>query len=617
MGKIFRFIWKLITKVRVATFNILFLLFVVFIVVGILSVEQPEPIGDNIPLLVAPSGILVDKKTYEATPIELLAGQNQGETETQVRDLVDAILAAAEDKRISSLILKLDNLYGGGLSKLEEIGQAIEQFKASGKPVYAYAESYSQQQYYLASYADKIYLHNMGSVFLTGYGMYRNYMKDAADKLSVKFHVFRVGEYKDAIENFVRNDMSEESREHNMLWINELWQRYTDKVENSRQLPKGAVESFILSLSETSPAAIDPQTNAELAFSAGLVDSVTDKIQLKQTFIEQFGETEQGGFPHVRVKRYLQDINNPLLQSHENQIGLIVAQGPIVDGDAPNNTIGSSTLNQLLHTAREDEDISAIVIRVNSGGGSSFASEIIREQIEDIQNSGTPVFISMGSMAASGGYWISTPAEEIWATPSTITGSIGVWGLVPNFTDSLNKLGIYSDGVGTTPLSDVFQPDRKMSEAAQTLFQRNVENIYSRFLQLVSEARSQDIETIHQVAQGRVWTGQKAKELGLLDNIGTLKDVLDRAAEVKGYSTYNVKEIELPLTTQEQIIRSLMEETSSLGSKIRAAFWGEELELAAKIKALLEHSPINVSSFKLSEPTVYAQCLECIDIEQL
>ncbi len=616
MYKFLRLLWNSLSVIRVVVLNLIFVVIVVSILVSISS-EQPKPIANDTPLLINPSGFLVDKSTYEATPIELLMGQDNQQVETSVRDLTEAIYAAAGDERINAIILRLDNLFGGGMSKIEEIGEAIETFKSTGKPVVAYGQSFNQQQYLLASYADEIYIHQMGSVFLTGYGMYRNYMKDAADKLLIDFHVFRVGDYKDAIENFTRNSMSPESREHNIRWINELWQRYTDSIETARGLTEGSINQYIANSFDAS--AVKNETNAEFAKTTGLVDRVVTSTEIKDILVKKYGMLEDEQVKHVGYSRYLADVSQSMFEEpKDNQIGLIVAQGTIVDGQAPETSIGSSSFVQLLQNAQKDYSLKALIIRIDSGGGSAFASEIIREHIEKIRAKGIPVYVSMGSIAASGGYWMSVPANEIWATPATITGSIGVWGLVPNFNQSLEKLGIYSDGIGTSPLADVFHPDRKMSEPAKQLFQRNVEHIYDKFISLVSEGREQEPGAVHEIAQGKVWTGRHAKELGLVDKLGSLQAVIDSVATELELKNFDVVEIERTLSPQEQFIRSLMQGAQTLtnqyASNAAIDIFGINLELAQHlsqgIKPILpkvkNSSPNNING------KIYAQCLECI-----
>ena len=614
MAKYFRILWNTISVLRVVVLNLVFIVIISAIVIS-LAAEQEKPIESNTPLLINPAGFLVDKSSYDTTPLELLMGQENQQMETTLRDITTAIYAAAGDDRINAIILKLDHLFGGGISKLEEIGEALETFKSTGKPVITYGQSYNQQQYFLASYADEIYLHQMGSVFLTGYGMYRNYMKDAADKLLLDFHVFRVGEYKDAIENFTRNSMSNESREHNQRWIQELWQRYTKNVESIRDLTEGTIDKYIVGLSDA--AVFNGRSNAEFAEALGLVDKIVDSVTVKDIFKKKFGTQDEDKIKHVSFSRYLSDIQQKDSTPNAEQIGLIVAQGTIVDGQAPETSIGSSSFVELLKRAQKDYSLKALIIRVDSGGGSAFASEIIREHIEKMIAKGIPVYISMGSIAASGGYWMSVPATEIWATPATITGSIGVWGLVPNFTQSLAKLGIYSDGIGTSPIADIFHPDREMSEPAKQLFQRNVEHIYHKFINLVAEGRNQDPAAINEIAQGRVWTGNKALELGLVDKLGSLQALIDSIASDLDTTNFEIVEIERPLSPQEQFIRSIMEGAQTMSDKYQVhlfeAITGVEPALFSQLKSelsLLNRAP--QSSANNISAKVYAKCFECL-----
>ena len=613
MFKVLKAIWKGISFIRVAILNVMFIGLILIVVVAINdSVEQQPVLTKNAPLLIAPTGRLVDKKTIDSSPLALLNDPNQADVETEVRALTTAIRAAKHDPNVTAIILKLDQLYSGGISKLEEVGQAIEFFKTSNKPVIAYSDSYSQQQYYLASYADTIYLHDMGTVFINGYGVYQNYIKDAVDKLNIKFHVFRVGEYKDAIENFVRNDMSEQSREHTTRWVNELWGRYTSKVEQLRDLPAGAVESYILSLANTDT--VSNIENANIALDAGLVDKVLTQTQLRSELESLFGKSDDHAFKHIRLKDYLAKINRQPNNNQGGKIGLIVAQGTIIDGRATEDSIGADSLISLIRQANEKE-LDALVIRINSGGGSAFASELIRDQLIETQNSGLPIYISMGSIAASGGYWLSMPATEIWATPSTITGSIGVWGLIPNVTDSLASLGIHSDGVGTSPLADIMHPDREMSAEAKTFFQRNVNNIYTRFLDIVSEARNATPDDIHKVAQGKIWTGETALELGLVDHLGSLHDVTESVATSLGLDHYQLVEVERELSPKEQLIRSLIQETQLLTNEVGAMIFGLDREFLEAINSIAKAAPLDaLKAPSIGKPTIFTHCQECVEL---
>ncbi len=605
--KFLKGLWHALSFTRTLVLNLLFLFIVIVIISSIVSAPSIK-IPDSTAIHIAPSGFLVDQKSY-TSPLPLLVGDAENmPDETVVRTVVNVINDAATDKRVTAMVLQLDYLRGGGISKLNEIGQALQNFKAEGKLVLAYADSYTQQQYYLASYADEIYINELGNLFITGYGLYQNYIKDAADKLKVNFHVFRAGEYKDAVEPYIRNSMSEESREHNSRWLNELWGAYTSKIEAARQLPSGAVDNFISAMPEQLPKY--EGSSAEYAKAMGLVDETVDRTGLRQQLIDRFGESDnEMGFAAVTMEEYIasQAISVPELADN---IGLIVASGTIYDGRQPEGAIGGDSLSELIRQAREDESVKALVIRVDSGGGSAFASEVIREEILAARDQGLPVYISMGSVAASGGYWISTAADEIWAMPSTLTGSIGVWGLYPNFSESLDSIGIHTDGIGTSELADVFRLDRPLSDQAQKVIQSGVDNIYGNFLSIVAEARNESVEDIHSIAQGRVWTGATAKELNLVDNLGTLDDVISSVAITHNLDKKNVKPIQVPLSFREQFLRALMEESSALGESVKNSLLADTLLNNRQMKSLKDELSQTFSHLN-DMPTVLAKCLGC------
>ncbi len=599
--------WKIITYLRNGIANFLFVIVVGLLLIALFSGGN-KPLPHSAPLYVTISGQLVDQLTYQPSIFDLMQ-ESQEDPETLVRDVTYAINHGANDNRITALILDLNSMRGGSFSKLEELGQAITHFKKTGKPVIAYADQYSQKQYFLASYADTIYLHNYGNVSLTGFAYYGSYFKEAADKLSIKFHLFKVGNYKDAAEPFIRNNMSDASREHNSSWINELWGRYTSTIEAHRNLPDGTIQTFIDSLNDTLKNT-QPDFST-LALETGLVDEVLSRIALDKLLLEKFGENEDTGFVNaIGLKRYLTEIK-PTLPQAQNNIGLIVASGKIVDGSAPEGQIGGDTLSALIHQASNDDSLKALIIRVDSGGGSVFASEIIREEITNAREEGLPIYISMGSVAASGGYWIATAADEIWALPTTITGSIGVWALVPNFSAAMTKLGVHSDGFGTTPISDMYQVDRPLSDNAQQVFQSRVDSIYRRFIDLVAIARNQTPGEIHQVAQGRVWTGQKAHELGLVDHLGTFDDLVAAISKKHALKPSNIKLIERPLSPSEQFMRALVEEAKILGGGIQSDILGQELSTLIALAKKTQALP-NVFDSQDGQLSIYAHCIPCL-----
>lgn len=554
-------IWGAVTWLRTFIFNVLFLILFLVIIAAVMS-PKDKPLPGSAPLLVSPEGLLVDQYTYIAPADLLLNPQSGVRQETLVMELIETIHTAANDPRISGLLLHLDRLGGGGISKMQEVGNAINRFKKSGKPVIAFADSYTQQQYFLASYADQIYLHEMGNIQLTGFGVYQNYLKEAMDKIAIDFHVFRVGTYKDFVEPFTQTGMSDASREHHIRWLEELWQSYTLQIERQRGMEPDTLNEFINDM-PARLAAVDGNF-AEYAVENQLVDAAMSRTARNATFIEQFGEAEFNRdtvFNYIDAPEYYRRVVQKQPPARGN-VGVIVAAGTILDGSQPEGNIGGDSMAQLIRKARKDKDIKALVVRVDSGGGSAFASEVIRNELQATRATGMPVVISMGSVAASGGYWLAMAADEVWATPTTITGSIGVFGILPTFDKALAKLGIHSDGVGTTEFADAMRLDRPLSPKMAEVIQQSVEMIYQRFLTIVAESRDATTDEINKVAEGRVWTGARAKELGLVDHLGYLEDAVQAAAEKAGLAQAEIKMIERDLTPHEMLMRELMNNTT-------------------------------------------------------
>jgi len=554
--RFFRLIAGLLSAIRVLV-NLVFVLILVAVIMSFVQ-KDVQPLPEQAALKIAPGGFLVEQKTYVDPLTQILEQSRPADAETLTHDLIEAIDRAADDERITSLVMELGFLIGGGISKLEDIGDALARFKTSGKTIVAVGDNYTQEQYYLASYADEIHLNPMGTVLLTGYGSYPSYLKEMLDKLRIHLNVFRVGTYKDAIEPFTRSNMSEASREHTTEWLNALWSVYTSRVEALRDLPADAINDYANNLG--SKLAAHNGDTAALALSAGLVDKLSTRPQMMARLQQLAGIGEEGDYNAIDMGRYLN--HERRLESLQtdpmgNKIGLIVAKGAIFDGEQPAGTVGSDTLSELFIQAREDDQIKAVVLRVDSPGGSAFASEVIRQEILLTKQQGKPVVVSMGSVAASGGYWIAMGADEVLASPTTITGSIGVFGIIPTFEDSLDALGIQNDGVGTTALSDFYQLNRPMSPQAKQVVQAGVDHVYDRFLTIVAEARESTTDHVHQVAQGRVWTGAKALELGLVDELGGLKQAVESAAELAELDVYDVEEVRRPLDFREQLLQEI------------------------------------------------------------
>lgn len=602
-------IWRAVTWLRVAFFNLLFLFLLVAFIAAVWP-KDPLQVKDGSTLVLAPSGLLVDEYTYVDPMTQLLGEAESHAPETLVSDLVEAIELAADDQRISSMILKLDYLVGGGISKLEEVGQALAKFKAAEKSIYAYGANLSQEQYYLAAYADDLRLDPLGSVMVTGFASYRNYFKDALDKLAINMNVFRAGDFKSAMEPFMRNNMSREAKENNQLWLNELWGVYASRIEKLRDLPAGALNDFINSMDET--AAQYQGDFGRIALEAGLVDELSTGSQWRSLLDEKIGRKGERGIDH---QTYLSIQHANLIAGGKSKVAVLTARGTISQGDRPNGEIGDISFLQQLEQVSDDPSIKALVVRLDSGGGGVNASENIRQGLVELnQKRDLPIVISMGSVAASGAYWIATAGDEIWATPTTITGSIGVFAALPTVEKSLQKLGIHTDGLSTTEIAGAMRLDRAMSPMTQSLIQQNINHIYQVFLDIVAQSRDSSPESIDRIAQGRVWSGNKALELGLVDKLGSLDEVIERAAQLANLDDYEIRSIHKPLTPLEQFVAEINK--ASITSSVRTLFGQTQTNplaspsLVAHIERVLEPW---LMLDKLNDPRgLYALCATCL-----
>jgi protease-4 len=619
LRRIFRGIGHAINWTRIVVINGVFLI-LLFIVLAAIFSGGPGPLPERAPLRLEITGFLVDQRNYIDPVAQMLTQGQGGPTETVVRDVVRAVNTAAEDPRITELVLDLQYFVGGGISKLEEVGAALANFKNSGKQIIATSGVYSQPQYYLASYADQIYMHPMGAVLLTGYGSYRNYFHEALQKLDINLHVFRVGEYKDAVEPFTRMTMSEESREHNSRWINQLWNIYTSRVENLRNLPKDAINDYVSNLDQHLKTVNGDAS--ELAINNHLVDHLATRPELRNLLIERFGYNErEDSYQAIDFRRYLAHVDRTPKLAPTN-IGLIVASGTIYDGEQPPGSIGGDTLARLIREAREVGDVQALVLRIDSGGGSAFASEVIRNELLATRQAGIPVIVSMGSLAASGGYWIAANADEIWATPTTLTGSIGVFSILPTFNETLANLGINTDGYGTNAMADAMRLDMPLDPIVSNVVQQNVENIYQRFIDIVAEGRNVAPERIHPIAQGRVWSGISAEEFGLVDQLGYLEDAIASAAARLGAEDYRVELIEQTLSPWELFMQSLTTGASTAAkSALSQVLLGDEAGLDGLLPTAGQRGWNGVPELLRLLRTdgvpgsVYAHCVPCVSPE--
>jgi protease-4 len=524
------------------------LLLIAGFVIGALRGSVPR-VPDQAALVVAPTGTLVEQLTGDPLSRAVAQARGQQHAETLLWDLTDAIHAAAKDARIRALVLNFDQMDGvAGQPTMAELAQAIRDFKTSGKKVIAYGVTYERDAYYLASQADEIYVDPMGYVLVDGYSRYRWYYKDILDKYNVDINVFRVGKFKSAVEDYTRNDMSPEDREESQAYLSALWLGYQQAVDGARKLPAGAVANYISSLPQAAVAA--KGAGAQIAQKAHLVTDIKSAPEVEHRIAEITGADEDGSFHQVSAEDYAHVVHNETALGRRDQtrVAVIVAEGDILDGNQSPGSIGGDSMARLLRQARQDEKIKAVVLRVDSPGGSVNASEQIYREVQALRKTGKPVVVSMANYAASGGYYISAPADEIWASPATITGSIGIFAEIPNVNRALSKFGVGVDGMGTTPLDGLTRVDVPMSEAARTLLQSTVEYGYSQFLERVSDGRHKTPAQVDEIAQGRVWSGVDAQGHGLVDHLGSFADAVQAAAKRAHISDYKLQFIEPELS---------------------------------------------------------------------
>lgn len=562
-AKVFMVFWKTLDGARKVMHLLLLLAFFLILLAGLAPTVYHIP--DRVALVLSPSGPLVEQT--EGDPLDrALEDATGGESaQTQMRDLVTAIERARDDKRIEALVLDLDSMGGAGLSKLQELGQAIDKFKTSGKPVVAMASAYGKESYYLAAHADDVYMHPMGMVILDGYARYRMFYKDALDKLSIDWNVFRAGAYKSFAEPFMRNDMSDEDRSSSKEWLDSLWASYRQGVVEARGITMEDLDGYVNDYVPRLGAANGD--TAKLALDGKLVDGLMSRIEFSEHMQEIVGLDDDGeSFRQIHFLDYLDALNGTDEIGHgKQQVAVIVASGSIVGGDQPPGTIGSDSTSRLIRRAAEDDKVKAVVLRVDSGGGSSLASEFIREELLRLKETGKPLVVSMGSVAASGGYWISMAADEIWASPNTITGSIGVIAMFPSFPRALARLGLNVDGVGTAPLSGDFRVDRPLSDDVKTIVQAIVDSGYQDFITKVADARGLEVSEVDRIGQGRVWIGARAHELGLVDKLGGLEEAVASAAAMAELDDYRVRYIEQELNPRDKLLIGMLRDAGIVG----------------------------------------------------
>ncbi|HTX25141.1 MAG TPA: signal peptide peptidase SppA [Steroidobacteraceae bacterium] len=557
LRSVLRGIWRGLDGLRKGL-HLLLLLAILGVIVGALRASIPR-IPDTAALVIKPEGELVEQLSGE--PLQRAVSRVQGaeHSETLLWDLVDAIHGAVDDRRIKVLVLDLDEFAGAdGLPPLQELAHAIREFRASGKKVIAYGTAFMRDQYYLAAQADEVYLDPMGYVLIEGYGHYPLYFKSALDKLDVDLNVFRVGQYKSAVEEFTRDDMSPQDREQSTAYLAAMWSAYQQDLTAARHLEPGAIDRYVNSLAQATAAA--DNSTAEAALRAGLVTGLKSKQEVEQRLIDLVGEDDStGSFHAVSSDDYVRFVHGEtsLGRRDRTRIGVIVASGDILDGDQPPGTIGGDSTARLIREARLDEKIRAVVLRVDSPGGGVAASAEIYREIKALEAAGKPVVVSMGSLAASGGYYISAPANEIWASPATLTGSIGIFALVPTINRTLGKVGVGVDGVGTTPFSGQLQLERPLNSEARAFLEDTVDHGYDEFVAHVAAGRHMTAQQVNAVGQGRVWSGADAVRIGLVNHLGSFDDAVKAAARLAKVSQYKIQFIQPEVSWAEALALSV------------------------------------------------------------
>ena len=597
-------IWRAADGVR-KFLHLIFLMFFVVVLIAAAARDQPL-VPEQAALMVAPEGALVEELSGGLLERALAEAQGVDIGETLLRDLVDAIRAAAEDDRIEALVLDPSGLTGGGLSKLQMLADEIIRFKESEKPVVAIGDAFSRDQYYLAAHADEIYMNPMGRVWISGYSRFLSYYRTAIDNLHVDFHVWTVGEYKSFVEPISRDDMSPEDREASEVFLGALWDAYQADVTAARQLPGDALQRFADETVERLSAA--GGDTARMALDNGLVDELLTRDQIRQRLDELVGESDDDEYETIDTSDYLAAVSaaeeNP---EADGKIAVIVASGSILDGSQPPGAIGGDSTAATIRRATEDDDVKALVLRVDSGGGSAFASEIIQRELQVFRQTGRPLVASMSSVAASGGYWISMGADEIWASPTTITGSIGVGAAIPTFSRSLDRIGVHVDGVGTTRLSGQGNVMRELGADFSAMIQHEIERVYADFIGNIAEFRDKSVEDVDSVARGRVWIASDALDFGLVDELGNLEDAIASAAALADLAEgeYRLQHYSGELTLAERLALEMIRVAAPLTRALRIGS-----RLPESIQAMLD---VAAEPFRfvdrLNDPRdIYAYC---------
>ena len=596
--------WQWVTAARKFTINLLFLLIVLIVLAAIVGSifsgsKLPDPEGKA--LVVNPQGPIVEQVSSSLDPLSF-ALYGPPTPEENVRNVLFALKTAKEDERIEHIILQLDDIEGTGQTVLYDVGQALQELKDSGKNIVAVSDYYSESSYYLASFANEIIMHPDGGVDIFGYSRIRTYYKSLIDKLEVTVNLFRVGKFKSAMEPYIRDNMSDAAKEASIAYLNVLWDSWKKVVSTNRALETEDIQNYADTLDELVIKEIGDTGKTALNFK--LVDKLLNRNQQRDYLIDLVGsDEEEKSFAQVSLRDYFTIAKKEEAKNKsKNKIAVVVASGSIVDGTQPPGMIGGDSTAQLLREAHEDEEVKAIVLRVDSGGGSAFASEVIREEIVIAKSKDIKVIASMSNVAASGGYWISASADEIWASHDTITGSIGIFGFLPTFEKTLDKIGVNTDGISTTKIGAGIDPMQPINPIIARVIQSNIEHGYQRFIKLVSESRNMTLEQVDKIAQGRVWAGENALEIGLVDKLGNLDQAIKRAAELAELEDYKTTYPTQSSDWKDQILNQFLSKLISILSS--------NIENKPLVKKTLEFAN---KLEDLNDPKgIYFKCLDCL-----
>src|SRR5690554_6192597 len=616
--------WRFVNHIRRFIVNLVFFIILGVVALIFFSGEERVEVQPNSLLVLDLTGVIVEQETYVSAAErfnEQLFGMGDTTPESYLYDILAAIDRAQHDDRISGISLELSHFWGAGLSKLQHVADRLIRFREeSGKTVIATADYYSQSQYYLAAHADQVFLHNDGAVALEGFHAYQNYFSTLFDKLHIRSHVFKAGDYKTATEPFQRDNMSDEAREQGLVWLNDLWQQYLNGISRQRvihqQVLSGRITDYLYALEAAD------FSEAQLALQTGLIDALWSRDEMQQTLIAASGyENDEHSYNAFSYRDYLHAFPAIITQSEQDIIQVIVARGAIYNGYSSAGTIGGDSLAAELREARLNEQVKAVALRIDSPGGSAFASELVRQEMLLYKAINKPIYASLSSTAASGGYWIALGADKIYASPATITGSIGVFGLFLSIENSLNAIGIGLDGVSTTEMPFI-DPSKRLEPTAELILQHSVDRTYRTFLNLVAEQRQLSLAQLETIAAGRVWTGRQALNLGLVDGMADLGGVIDALS-----NSYNIEHFYLKMPAKEssgfdlfveQLFQSRVVSLLVKNSEVNRTLMNRASQYTSRAlshkfidRQLKEFSRLN----EFNDPRgLYSRCTECREV---